>query len=84
MSLNLRHQTPQEFIERLRDAYRASSGDRCIALGEFALAAIVRGDLTEEAVRTAFGLSPAGWVTLKTRIQQRIDARNTVRAAFGE
>jgi len=82
--MRLHHQTTQQFLRRLRDAYRVSSGERCVWLGEFTLAAIVRGDLTEEACRTAFGVNAAQWATLKTRIQQRIEARNTLRATFGE
>lgn len=85
MALVLRHQDSQQFLVRLRDRYRNAAGPVAIHLGERILALIASGDLTDVQCRAAFGnLTASQWNVVKTRINNRITARNTVRGATGE
>ena len=84
MALILKHQTAGEFVARLREAYRNSSAEVCVRLGDFILARTQGGDITDAACRTAFGMSAAQWNILKATMRQRVDARNAVAGATGE
>ena len=84
MPLILKHQTVEAFVARARATYR--SGDRAaiVKLARFFIARIQAGDLTDAQCRTAFGLSAAQWTSLKGRMQNFINAENTLNAATGE
>jgi hypothetical protein len=84
MALLLKHQTAAQFVARFREAYRNSERERCVQLGKFVIARIQSGDLTETQVRNAFGLTTTQWNTLKTKMNNRITAWNTLQAAVGE
>lgn len=84
MALILKHQTRAQFLARLREDYRGSERDRTVHLGDRVLAMIGSGDLTDAELRAAFGLSVAQWAAAKARMQTRVNARQTIRAAVGE
>jgi hypothetical protein len=84
MALLLKHQTAAQFVARFREAYRNSERERCVQLAKFVIARIQAGDLTDTQVRNAFGLTTTQWNTLKTKMNNRITAWNTLQAAVGE
>lgn len=85
MAIVLRHQDTRQFLVRLRERYRNASGAYAIHLGERILSYIASGDLTDAQCRAAFdNLTASQWNAIKTRINNRIAARNTVRGATGE
>ncbi|TXH55309.1 MAG: hypothetical protein E6Q97_09125 [Desulfurellales bacterium] len=85
MALILRHMTPEQFLARLRERYRNASGPMAVHIGERLLSFIAAGDITDVQCRIAFGnLTASQWNAIKTRINNRTTARNTVRGATGE
>ena len=84
MALLLKHQTAAQFVARFRAAYRNSERERCVQLAKFVIARIQSGDLTDTQVRNAFGLTATQWNTLKTKMNNRITAWNTLQSAVGE
>lgn len=84
MALLLKHQTVEQFVTRLREAYRNSEQERNIRLGEFIISKIQAAEITDAQCQKAFGKTVAQWNKLKTDIQKRIDAKNTIKAAVGE
>lgn len=84
MALLLKHQTKEQFIARLREEYRNSEGERTIQLGKFIVAKLGTNDFSDIEMRAAFGLTTAQWNTLKTKLNARVTASNTVRTALGE
>ena len=84
MAIILKHQTREAFVSRFRAAYRDSDRERCVHLARFVIARIQAGDLTDAQCRVAFGLNSTQWNNLKTRMQARIAAHDTVRSAVGE
>lgn len=84
MALLLKHQTVQEFVARLREAYRDSQRERLIQLAKFVLARVQAGDITDAQCRTAFGLNASQWTALKTKMQNAVNAWTAVQAAQGE
>ncbi len=84
MTLLLKHQTVQAFVTRVREAYRQGDRETLLKVSRFILARIQAGDLTDAQVRTAFGLTNAQWTALKTRMQNYLNADNTLRSAVGE
>jgi hypothetical protein len=84
MALLLKHQTGEQFIARLRDAYRNSERERLVQIAKWLLARIQAGDVTDAQCRTAFGLNVTQWNNLKTKMANAVTAYNTVQAAQGE
>lgn len=84
MALILKHQTAQQFIARLREAFRNGERDRCVQLARFVLSRIQAGDITDAQCRTAFGLTTTQWNALKTKMNNWLSADNTLRSAVGE
>jgi hypothetical protein len=84
MALILKHQTVAAFVARFREAYRNGERARLVALARFVLARIAAGDLTDATCRAAFGLSATQWTTLKTKMQNYVNADTTIRGAVGE
>jgi hypothetical protein len=84
MALLLKHQTQDQFLTKLREAYRSSEGERNISIGSYILAAIQRGDITDAAIRAKFGMTQAQWNTMRSKMQSRIAALTTIRNAAGE
>ena len=84
MALLLKHQTAEQFISRLRQAYRDGDADRVIKIARWIIARIQAGDLTDAQCRNAFGLNQTQWGNLKTKMQNFINADNTAKAAQGE
>lgn len=84
MALLLKHQTEAEFISRLREAYRNSEGERTIQLGKFIVAKTGSGDLSDTALRTAFGMTAGQWTAAKNRMNTRITAQATIHTTIGE
>lgn len=84
MAILLKHQTPEQFIARLREAYRNSERERLVLIAKWLLARIQAGDVTDAQCRTAFGLNTTQWNTLKTKMTNAVTAWNAVQAAQGE
>lgn len=84
MALILKHQTAQEFVARFREAYRNGERERLVQLARFIISRIAAGDITDAQCRTAFGLNATQWSNLKTKMQNFINAADTVRGAVGE
>lgn len=84
MALVIKHQTPEQFLARVRAAYRDGDAELVGKISERTLAAISDGDLTDEACRAAFGLTVARWNTLKNKMRALATARRTIRSAVGE
>ena len=84
MALLLKHQTAEQFIARLREAYRNSERERLVLIAKWLLARIQAGDVTDAQCRTAFGLNVTQWNALKTRMQTAVTAYNAIQAAQGE
>jgi hypothetical protein len=84
MALLLKHQTQDQFLTKLREAFRASEGERNISIGQYILAAIQRGDITDAAIRAKFGVTSAQWNTIRSKMQSRVTALSTIRNAAGE
>lgn len=84
MPLLLKHQTPQQFIQRFREAYRNGERERVIQLARFIQARIAAGDFTDAQARTAFGLSAIQWNALKAKMKTFTDADAVTRSAVGE
>ena len=84
MALLLKHQTAEQFVTRLREAYRNSERERLVLIAKWLLARIQAGDITDAQCRTAFGLSVTQWNALKTKMTNAVTAYTTVQAAQGE
>lgn len=84
MALLLKHQTAEQFIARVRAAYRDSDRERLVSIARFIVSRIQAGDITDAQCRTAFGLNTTQWNNLKTKMQNLLTAANTVQSAVGE
>ena len=84
MALLLKHQTVEQFVARVREAYRDGDPERLLKIARFLTARIAAGDITDAQCRTAFGKTAAQWTAMKTRMTNLINADNTVRSAVGE
>ena len=84
MSLILKHQTPQQFIARVHEAYRDGRQQQLVQIARFIVARLQAGDITDAQCRGAFGLNSTQWNTLKTKMQNLLTAANTVESAIGE
>jgi hypothetical protein len=84
MALLLKHQTAEQFVTRLRAAYRDANRERVVQIARFIIGKIQAGDITDAQCRTAFGLNVTQWNTLKTKMQNVINAANAVESAVGE
>jgi hypothetical protein len=84
VALLLKHQTAEQFVARIREAYRNEERDRLIQIARFIISRIQAGDLTDAQCRNAFGLNVTQWNNLKTKMQNWITAQNAVQSAVGE
>ncbi len=84
MALLLKHQTPEAFIARVRQAYRDGSSEQLVKIARFLIARVQAGDVTDAQLRTAFGLNTTQWNALKARMQALITSDNTIKSAIGE
>jgi hypothetical protein len=84
MALLLKHQTAEQFVTRLRAAYRDASRERIVQIARFIIGRIQAGDITDAQCRAAFGLNTTQWNNLKTKMQNIITAANAVESAVGE
>ena len=80
----LQHQTPAQFLSRLRDAYASAQGSDVARLATRMQDWITAGDFTEAQVRQAFGLTLAQWAPLKARMITLRTQYQAVQAARGE
>jgi len=84
MALLLKQQTAEQFVARVRAAYRDGNPEVLVKIAKFIIARIQIGDITDAQCRNAFGLNTTQWNTLKTKMQALITASNTVESAVGE
>ena len=84
MTLILKHQTPEAFIARVRQAYREGNSEQLVKIARFLIARVQAGDVTDAQLRNAFGLNNTQWNALKTKMQALIKADNDIKSAVGE
>ena len=84
MALLLKHQTAEQFVSRVRQAYRDGNPDVLVKIARFIIARIQAGDITDAQCRNAFGLNVTQWNALKTKMQNLINSANAVSSAVGE
>jgi len=84
MALILKHQTPEAFIARVRQAYRDGNSEQLVKIARFLIARVQAGDVTDAQLRNAFGLNNTQWNALKTKMQALIKADNDIKSAVGE
>jgi hypothetical protein len=84
MALLLKHQTAEQFVARVREAYRDGDRDRLIQIARFIISRIQAGDITDAQCRIAFGVTTTKWNSIKTKMNNWITAQNTVQSAVGE
>lgn len=84
MALALVHQTPAQFAQRLRAAYRAASKEQCARMAWRIVEMLNAGDVTDAQLQNVFGLTAAQYPTLKTKLADLHDKWAGVRAAQGE
>ena len=84
MALVLKHQTVEQFVARVRAAYRDGNSELLVKIARFIIARLQAGDITDAQCRTAFGLNVTQWNNLKTKMNNLITADNAVRSAAGE
>lgn len=84
MALLLKHQSIDEFLSRLREEYRNSSGDWTVQIANFITSRIQAGDLTDSELRAKFGLTVAQWNQLKAKMNVFVDSRKSINSAVGE
>ena len=84
MPIVLKHQTSQDFLNRLRLAYRDGEPERVIQIAKVIRRRLTTGDLTDTQLRAIFGLTVPQWNTLKTKMQTLVNADAAVRSAVGE
>ena len=82
--LDLRHQTPQQFAQRLRARFRAATKAEAARLATWIMDRIDAGDITDAQMRAAFGLTTTQWTAVKTRLTNLLTAYRAVDAARGE
>lgn len=84
MALLLKHQTAEQFVQRVRAAYRDGQRERLVAIARFIIGRLQAGDITDAQCRNAFGLNVTQWNALKNRMQNLIAAANALEGAVGE
>lgn len=57
MALILKHQTAEQFVSRVRAAYRDGQRDVLLRIARFIIGRIQSGDITDAQCRNAFGLN---------------------------
>lgn len=84
MALILKHQTAEQFVARVRAAYRDGRREQLVAIARFITSRIQAGDITDAQCRNAFGLNVTQWNALKTKMQNLITAANAIDGSVGE
>ncbi len=82
--VRLRELTGAEFIARLRQRYRASGGQELARLAEWILARLASGDISDNQLRNAFGMTAGQYTDFKLRLQNKVDLLRLVSQASGE
>ena len=85
MAITLHHQTAAQFATRLRERFRGAEREECARIAHWIMRRIAVGDVTENQVRNAFGLTVPQWTTIKAnKLQPLADAWAAIKAARGE
>lgn len=84
MALDLKHQTPAQFVARFRAAYRTASKDKAAKMAAWLYDRVQAGDITAAQIRTAFGFTAAQFTAFQTRILALRDHYNAIQQAAGE
>ena len=82
--LNLQHQTPAEFVARLRERYRNSSREECARLASWLYDHYQSGDFTGAQLRAAFGMDATQFNNFVTKVQALRTHWLAVQEAQGE
>ena len=84
MALILKHQTVQELVARVREAYRTGDPDKLARIAQFFTSRVQSGDLTETQIRNAFGMNQTQFNNFKAKLQSIASARSTIDSSVGE
>ena len=84
MALDLKHQTPAQFVARFRAAYRNANKDKAARMAAWLYDSVQAGDITAAQIRTAFGFTAAQFTAFQTRILALRDHYNAIQQAAGE
>ena len=84
MALTLQHQTPAEFVARLRERYRNSSREECARLASWLYDHYQAGDFTGAQLRSAFGMDTTQFNAFVTKVQALRTHWLAVQEAAGE
>jgi len=80
----LNWQTGAQFLARLRERYRDATREDVARIAQWLINRLDAGDVTVTQLRNAFGLTPAQWDTLETKMRNLKSAMGGVDAAKGE
>ena len=84
MALDLKHQTPAQFVARFRSAYRAAEKDKAAKMAAWLYDRVQAGDITQAQIRAAFGFTAAQFTAFQTRILALRDHYLALQQAAGE
>lgn len=84
MALLLKHQTPDQLVARVREAWRSRNREELVAIARWILARIGAADITDAQFRAVFGLNVTQWNNKKTQMQTLVNAANVIAGAVGD
>lgn len=84
MALDLKHQTVQQLLARVRASYLLSEGVDACRLASWLTDAIDAGDVTDAQARAAWGMTVAQWAAFKGRLNSARQNWRAVEAVKGE
>jgi hypothetical protein len=84
MALNLEHQTPAEFADRLRERYRNSTQLECARIAAWLYDHYQAGDFTAGQLRLAFGMDANQFSIFVAKVLLLRDHYLAILAAEGE
>lgn len=67
----LNHQTPEQFLARIRDRYAQSQGEQTALIAKKLVEWLPPGDPDESKARAAFGKDVAAWATFRSTLQSQ-------------
>jgi hypothetical protein len=79
-----RFQSVAEFLIKVRERYRVSVGEETCRIARWVVDRLNDGSVTVPQMRSAFGVSAAGWNSINGRMDTFAAAIDSVNAAAGE
>ena len=78
------YQTGTQFLQRLRDFYKAAGKERCARIARWIIHRLDAGDVTAAQLRNVFNLTVQQWSTLEAKMRALAADLDGVDAAVGE